>query len=377
VCSHCLSLRSPIHSLTHHLAGDVAFSAKSSQRTLAMRRPPPLTIVGVYSTLVKIAGTSGKGSQDIKETYVKRLLVDARGEEIRYLVRTLIQHLRIGAVKTTMLIALARAFTLGNSEVPKEKEKRLEVFYRAEETLKQCFARRPNYNDIVHALLAGRVEALPTVCGMALHIPLKPMLGSITRDLGEMLVKLQGREFACEYKYDGQRAQIHCDENGRVEIFSRHLELMTGKYPDLVALVPQVRGEGVTSFILEGEVVAVDANTGELKPFQTLAGRERKNVEIENISVTVCLFAFDLMYMNGQVGHSIYSHPCTARPEELIGIHRNSSPSPSASGASCCEQSSLRYHASSCSSSPSTPSRRITTLCGPSSHPRCPPGARG
>ena len=295
--------------------GDVAFSAKSSQRTLTMRQPTPLTIIGVYTTLVKIAATSGKGSQDIKETHIKRLLVDAKGEEIRYLVRTLIQHLRIGAVKTTMLIALARAFTLSKG-VPQVKEKRLEMFSRAEETVKQCFARRPNYNDMVPALLTGGVEALPVVCGMALHVPLKPMLGSITRDLGEMLVKLQGREFTCEYKYDGQRAQIHCDEEGSVEIFSRHLELMTGKYPDLVALVPRVRGEKVTSFILEGEVVAVDTNTGELKPFQTLAGRERTNIEIGNISVTVCLFVFDLMYMNGQVGDPIgFTH---IWPEELI-----------------------------------------------------------
>lgn len=29
------------------------------------------------------------------------------------------------------------------------------------------------------------------------------MLGGITRDLGEMLTKLSGREFTCEYKYDG------------------------------------------------------------------------------------------------------------------------------------------------------------------------------
>lgn len=36
-----------------------------------------------------------------------------------------------------------------------------------------------------------------------MHIPLRPMLGGITRDLGEMLTKLTGREFTCEYKYDG------------------------------------------------------------------------------------------------------------------------------------------------------------------------------
>ena len=38
---------------------------------------------------------------------------------------------------------------------------------------------------------------------------------------------------------------------------------MTDKYPDLVALVPYIRGDGVSSFILEGEVVAVDRSSGE------------------------------------------------------------------------------------------------------------------
>lgn len=39
-----------------------------------------------------------------------------------------------------------------------------------------------------------------------MHIPLRPMLGGITRDLGEMLTKLTGREFTCEYKYDGTKS---------------------------------------------------------------------------------------------------------------------------------------------------------------------------
>ena len=62
-----------------------------------------------------------------------------------------------------------------------------------------------------------------------------------------------------------------------VSIFSRHLELMTDKYPDLVALVPEIRGDGVSSFILEGEVVAVDQETGDLKTFQNLTNRARKD----------------------------------------------------------------------------------------------------
>jgi DNA ligase-1 len=294
-------------------AGDVAFEAKKKQ-SFTLRKPKPLTIRSVFDSLVKIANSKGHGSVENKQRIVERLVQDARGaEESRYIVRTLVQHLRIGAVKTTMLIALSRAFILSRPPgaefeirdrrdmVKLKKEELAETYSRNEEIVKACFARRPNYNDLIPVLLEiGVCDELLVRCGLSLHIPLRPMLGSITRDMGEMLTKLQGRDFACEYKYDGQRAQVHCDAKGKVTIFSRHLEVMTDKYPDLVALVPKIRGEGVSSFILEGEVVAVDRESGDLKTFQTLANRARKDVIIGAVTIDVCLFAFDLMYLNGE-----------------------------------------------------------------------------
>ncbi|CZT01455.1 related to DNA ligase (ATP) [Rhynchosporium graminicola] len=311
-------------------AGDVAFEAKKRQ-SFTLRKPKPLTIKGVYQSLVKIAKTQGTGSGELKQRVVDRLLQDARGaEESRYIVRTLCQHLRIGAVKTTMLIALSRALLLSQppdadfpmksaTELAKlKKEELAEVWSKSEEIVKACFAKRPNYNDLIPVLLEiGICDELLIRCGLALHIPLRPMLGSITRDLSEMLTKLQGRDFSCEYKYDGQRAQVHCDDQGKVSIFSRHLELMTDKYPDLVALIPKIRGEGVSSFIIEGEVVAVDRDSGDLKTFQTLANRARKDVAIGSVQVEVCLFSFDLMYLNGE---SLLDRPFRERRELLRGL---------------------------------------------------------
>ena len=314
----------------HGDAGDVAFEAKKRQ-SFTLRKPKPLSIKVVFQSLVKVANSKGNGSQEIKQRIVEKLLQDAQGaEESRYLVRTLAQHLRIGAVKTTMLIALSRACLLSKpsntnystrprSELVRLKKEALaDVYAKGEELVKACFARRPSYNDLVPCLLeVGISDELLVRCGLALHIPLSPMLGSITRDLGEMLTKLQGRDFSCEYKYDGQRAQVHCDDKGKVSIFSRHLEVMTDKYPDLVALVPTIRGEGVSSFILEGEVVAVDQETGELKAFQTLTNRARKDVAIESIKVDVCLFSFDLMYLNGE---ELLSRPFRERRELLRSL---------------------------------------------------------
>ena len=229
-----------------------------------------------------------------------------------------------------MLIALSRAFQLTrppNSDFPLrsqnelsklKKEALAEIWSKGEEIVKACFAKRPNYNDLIPLLLEiGVCDELLIRCGLALHIPLRPMLGSITRDLSEMLTKLQGRDFSCEYKYDGQRAQVHCDERGKVTIFSRHLELMTDKYPDLVALIPKIRGDGVSSFIMEGEVVAVDQETGELKTFQTLSNRARKDVAIGSVQISVCLFAFDLMFLNGE---PLLNRPFRERRELLRSL---------------------------------------------------------
>ncbi|KAK3109262.1 hypothetical protein LTR53_017669, partial [Teratosphaeriaceae sp. CCFEE 6253] len=193
----------------HGDAGDVAFEAKKRQ-SFTLRKPKPLTIKGVYESLHKIAAAKGNGSQEAKQRVVERLVQDARGaEESRYIVRTLVQHLRIGAVKTTMLIALSRAFLLSrppNAEFETKpvaqlaklnKQDLAEVYSHGEELVKACFARRPNYNDLVPVLLdIGIDDELVVRCGLAMHIPLRPMLGGITRDLGEMLTKLHGREFS-------------------------------------------------------------------------------------------------------------------------------------------------------------------------------------
>ena len=58
------------------------------------------------------------------------------------------------------------------------------------------------------------------------------------------------------------------------------------------------------SFIIDAEIVAVDELDGSLKTFQELSNRARKDVRLEDIKICVCVFAFDLMFLNEQVkGH--------------------------------------------------------------------------
>lgn len=293
--------------------GDVAFSAKVSVRTLL--QPKPLTVRGVYSTLKSIANLKGQGTVDAKVALVKKLVLAARGEEVRYLVRTFVSHLRIGAVRTTVLSALAKACTLDISPFcsiqdedplaahfyrqPNDDKATITIkMKRAESLMRECYAQHPNLDDIVPAVLQG-LSQLKEHCPLTVGVPLRPMLGKITRDLSEVFVKLEGRSFACEYKYDGQRAQIHLDKQGKAKIFSRHLEDMTDKYPDVVSILPQICKSENQSFIIDAEIVAID-NDGNIQPFSTLSNRARKNVAIEDITINVCILAFDIMLLNDE-----------------------------------------------------------------------------
>lgn len=127
------------------------------------------------------------------------------------------------------------------------------------------------------------------------------MLAQPTRGITEVLDRFSETGFTCEYKYDGERAQIHMLEGGQFRIFSRNLEDNTGKYPDIIRDVPQalVDRAGTTSFILDCEAVAWDAERQKRRPFQVLSTRRKKAVQVGDVEVAVIVYAFDLLYLNG------------------------------------------------------------------------------
>ena len=55
------------------------------------------------------------------------------------------------------------------------------------------------------------------------------------------------------------------------------------------------------SFIMDSEIVAINPVDGTLKSFQELSNRPRKDVLLKDASIPVGVFAFDLIYLDGQV----------------------------------------------------------------------------
>ncbi|KAH1115408.1 hypothetical protein J1N35_008786 [Gossypium stocksii] len=280
--------------------GDLGLVAQASRSSQSMmRKPDPLTVIKVFDTFRLIAKESGKDSQEKKKNRIKSLLVAATDCEPQYLIRLLQTKLRIGFSEQTLLAALGQAavYNEQHSKPPPNVQSPLE---EAAKIVKQVFSILPVYDKIVPALLTGGIWDLPKSCGFTPGVPVGPMLAKPTKGVAEIINKFQDIDFICEYKYDGERAQIHYMENGSVEIYSRNAECNTGKFPDVVAAISRFKKSSVKSFVLDCELVAYDRVQKKILPFQILSTRARKNVVVSEIKVDVCIFAFDILYLNGQ-----------------------------------------------------------------------------
>ena len=76
------------------------------------------------------------------------------------------------------------------------------------ETMKAVYSELPSYDSVVPALLEVGIQELKTKCKLTPGVPLKPMLAKPTKAIGEVLDRFENKKFTCEYKYDGERAQV-------------------------------------------------------------------------------------------------------------------------------------------------------------------------
>jgi len=252
---------------------------KRSQTTLTKR---PLTVKVVYDTFDKIAHSEGSGSVETKLRLLSSLLNDATPKEGKYIARLAVGNLRLGVADMTILDALAVAY--GGDKIAREP---LERAYNLS-------------SDLGHVAEVVARDGLEGVKKLKITVgrPIRSMLCERLPDAESILEKLGGQASA-EYKYDGLRIQAHIGAKGGVELFSRRLEKITEQFPDVAAAIRKsVRAKEA---IVEGECVAVDANTGDMLPFQVISQRRGRKYEIERMSeeVPVTVFLFDALYVDG------------------------------------------------------------------------------
>jgi DNA ligase-1 len=271
------------------------FMEKKTQSTFFST---PLTVQRVYETLDKMANSTGSGSVDLKLALLAGLLSDASPSEAKYIVRTVTGSLRLGIADMTVLDALAVAFGGG-----KETRDQLERAYNISSDL----------GKVAKLVAEKGIDGIKEFKVMTGE-PIRPMLAERLSSSTEILEKLGGKCIA-EYKYDGERIQAH-KKNDEVILFSRRLENITEQYPDGVEYVRKhVKAKEA---IVEAEAVAVDPETGEMKPFQELMHRRRKyGIKEAMEEHPITLFMFDVLYVNGK---DLTLEPYTVRHRHLENV---------------------------------------------------------
>ena len=262
--------------------GDLGITVSNilKQKTQTTFSAETITLERVYETLLKISTLQGKGSQDMKIKYISSLLNDATPEESKFILKILLGTMRLGVAENTVMDALAIAFT--NS---KENRELVENAYNVSSDL----------GKVSEVLAQDGLDGLLKF-NVSLFSPIRPMLADRVKSEEEAVKRIEN-EFAAEYKLDGERVQIHIQDD-KVILFSRSLENITNYYPDIVEKISDTIN--ADNGIFEAEIVAINANTGNFLPFQELMHRRRKHKldqAITNYPITVNFF--DILYHNG------------------------------------------------------------------------------
>ncbi len=258
----------------------------------------PLQILDVYHAYEEIAQATGSGSRTRKDQLLAALFQRASVVEAKYITKQVSGEMRVGVSEGSLLDALAR-----NTGIP------------------ATTIRRANQlaGDVGAVAFAAITQGEKGLQKLALKIgrPLKPMLAQSAETVADALEQISP-PIAFEYKLDGARVQLH-KHGDDVRLFSRHLSDITASLPEVAE---QARREiRAHDAILEGEVIAIDAN-GRTRPFQILmrrVGRER-DVETMQQEIPVKLFLFDCLYRDGE---SLLDAPNTTRWNELEKIAGN------------------------------------------------------
>ncbi|MEM2115488.1 MAG: ATP-dependent DNA ligase [Candidatus Woesearchaeota archaeon] len=326
--------------------GNVAYNilSKVKQKTLFPIQKS-LTLKKMYSLFEKISQEEGEGSIERKLSYLKELYFLCDPLESKYLTRLILGQLRLGFAEGLLIDALTFAFlpkdinkvkkcskcnaiTLDydycfeckNSDllpitVPVSKISEFDLenlpreFFNLEfidddkKVLSELVEEKYNYcNDlgkVAQALfLAKENPQIFNSINISLFIPVRSMLFVKVNSAKEGL-EVVGVPAAVEFKYDGFRVQAHVENlnsEGKIKLFTRNLEEVTDKFPEVVNELRKLR----INCILDGEVVGyIDDKP---VPFQNISQRIMRKYKIQEhvFKVPVKYHVFDILFLHGQ-----------------------------------------------------------------------------
>ena len=244
------------------------------QTTLSFKE---LNIKKVYDNIRKLAELEGEGTVNKKVQLVAELLGNAKPIEAKFIVRTILEDLRVGVKEGVIRDSISKSFDIDVNNV------------------EDAFNLLVDYGEVAELAKKNKLKSVSIKVGK----PLKLMLAILVKDINEAFEAV-GKPLIAEFKLDGFRVAIHKDKNGIVKLFTRNMEEVTKQFPDVISFVKEnIKSE---EFIVDSEVVGTDKNTGKYLPFQSISQRIRRKYDIEKIAneFPVVVNVFDILFCDGK-----------------------------------------------------------------------------
>jgi DNA ligase-1 len=263
-----------------------------------------LSVEKVFDNLQKLASVGGKGSQDSKISLIKELISSANPKEAKYIVRTVLEQMRVGVAEGVLRDSIASAFF--DTSNAQEKKKIISA-------IEWAWFVRPDYAEIAKIAKERGMRGLEKV-SVEVGKPYQVLLAEKAGDLNEALKTFERP--VLEFKYDGARVCIH-KKGRRLWFYTRRLEDVTKQFPDLAELA--MKGIKAEECIIEGEMLGIDKKSGSPLPFQLLSQRIKRKYDIDHMAreIPIQVNLFDIVYLDGK---DLFSEPLEKRRDILESV---------------------------------------------------------
>jgi len=301
--------------------GNVAESLvkKKKQHSLF---PKDLELDFVFKTLRELAEEEGKGSTEKKINSISDMIINSTPKEAKYIVRIVVDNLRIGIGAGSVRDAIVWAFFGEKLEIRYDTAKNdieLSVDKRAEynqvsEKVQHIIDITNDLGEVAKALKEKGIKAFDDI-SIKPGKPINVMLFQKAKNIEDAFL-IVGKPAVFEFKYDGFRIQIHKNKE-KISIFTRRLEDVTAQFPEVISYIKEnIKAD---SFIIDSEAVGYDPKTGKYVSFQSISQRIKRKYDIEEVAkkFPVELNIFDILYCNEK---SLLDEPFKKRRELLEKI---------------------------------------------------------
>lgn len=179
----------------------------STKKNRSLFATPPLPLSKLFYHLQKLPTVSKTND---KSYIIQTLLSNQRPQDAKFISNFMIQDLKLGYSTPTLLNVLST------------------ILQRPEYQVKMAY----NYTNSVTKLLTVDLGSL----SLTVHQAIRPQLADNGGSGKDIITKQFSTGDIAEFKYDGGRGHIHATAN-KVSIFSRNLEDITSKYPEITQAI--------------------------------------------------------------------------------------------------------------------------------------------